>query len=169
VEIWVGARERFAGCGDDKGILREEGRREMSKIVVGVAVVRDGKLLMVQENKEKCRGQWNFPAGHLDAGETLFEAAKREAKEETGYDIELTGLVAIISRGESHPQLIFFSGDVVGGDIEYDLEEIMDVKWIPFEDLGSMNIRVPEEDFAFIMSRAKNSKIYPLDIVKEKK
>ena len=54
----------------------------------------DGKYLLVFEKSE---GQmvYNQPAGHLEAGETLAEAAIRETVEETGWKIKPTGLLNI--------------------------------------------------------------------------
>ena len=54
----------------------------------------DGRLLLVQE---QVHGQsvLNQPAGHLEAGESLQDAARRECLEETGWDVELTALVGI--------------------------------------------------------------------------
>jgi len=63
--------------------------------VVSVYVIKDGKLLMVQENQPHCRGKWNLPAGHLDQNENMFDAAIREAKEETGLDVKLTGFLGV--------------------------------------------------------------------------
>lgn len=56
--------------------------------VTVASVVHDrGKFLMVEED---VRGQilFNQPAGHLEAGESLIEAARREALEETGWEVE---------------------------------------------------------------------------------
>lgn len=49
----------------------------MGIVIVGGVVEKDGKFLLVQESKEKCRGKWNIPAGHLDPNETIFDGAKR--------------------------------------------------------------------------------------------
>lgn len=68
------------------------------KVIVGTVIEKDGKYLLVQEAQEKCRGKWNLPAGHLDPGETMVDGAKREAKEETGCDVELTGVCQIGSK-----------------------------------------------------------------------
>ena len=64
-------------------------------IICGGVVEKDGKYLLVQESKAKCYGKWCLPAGHLDVGETLFEGAIREIKEETNCDVELTGICEI--------------------------------------------------------------------------
>ncbi len=40
----------------------------------------------VQEGQGLAKGLWNLPAGHVDPGETLIEAACKEALEETGYN-----------------------------------------------------------------------------------
>ena len=61
-------------------------------LFVSTVVVKDGKLLVVQEGKDNYGqlGTWNFPAGHVELGEGLVEAAVREAKEESGYKLQLT-------------------------------------------------------------------------------
>jgi len=59
---------------------------------VATIVVADGRLLMVEES---VAGQLvlNQPAGHLEPDESLFEAALRETREETGWDVRLTAFV----------------------------------------------------------------------------
>ena len=64
------------------------------KVIVGGILKKGDTLLLVQEAKERCYGQWNFPAGHLEDGETIFEGAIREILEETGCKVKLTRNVA---------------------------------------------------------------------------
>ena len=52
----------------------------MKTIVAQVYVKKDNKILMVQENKEGIKGKWNMPAGKLEDGESIIEAAIRETK-----------------------------------------------------------------------------------------
>lgn len=61
-------------------------------VTVAVVVPRDGRLLLVEE---RVRGALvlNQPAGHVEPGETLAEAAVRETREETGWDVALTHLI----------------------------------------------------------------------------
>ena len=51
-------------------------------------IVRRGRLLLIQRGTEPNKGLWSFPGGHIELGETLFEAVKREAGEETGIEVE---------------------------------------------------------------------------------
>ena len=69
-----------------------EGRFWQPDVTVATVVLRDGKLLCVEE---RVSGQLviNQPAGHLEPDESLQDAAIREAREETGWDVRLTGFI----------------------------------------------------------------------------
>ncbi len=69
-----------------------EGRFWQPDVTVATVVVRDGKLLMVEERAQG-RLVFNQPAGHLEPDESLLEAARRETLEETGWHVELTAFV----------------------------------------------------------------------------
>ncbi|HEX5755962.1 MAG TPA: NUDIX hydrolase [Arenimonas sp.] len=68
------------------------GRFWQPDVTVATLVVRDGRLLCVEED---VRGErvLNQPAGHLEPDESLFEAALRETLEETGWEVQLTAFV----------------------------------------------------------------------------
>ncbi len=61
-------------------------------VTVASVVARAGRLLLVEERIEG-RLVLNQPAGHLEPGESLAEAAVRETREETGWDIRLEAFV----------------------------------------------------------------------------
>lgn len=63
-------------------------------ITVACVVERDGRFLLVEE---RVRGQLvlNQPAGHVEAGESLLEAAVRETLEESRWEVELAGLIGV--------------------------------------------------------------------------
>lgn len=52
-----------------------------------VAVYRDTLILGKRSDHVNNPGQWNFFGGHLDSGESAREAAAREFREETGFDV----------------------------------------------------------------------------------
>ena len=63
-------------------------------VTVAAIVERDGRFLLVEENTDRGR-LFNQPAGHLDPGESLIHAVKREALEETACSFEPTGLLGV--------------------------------------------------------------------------
>ena len=69
-----------------------QGRYWQPDVTVAAIVVSEGRLLLVEEH---VRGRLvlNQPAGHLEPDETLAEAALRETREETGWDVRLTAFV----------------------------------------------------------------------------
>lgn len=141
----------------------------MKNIIVGVCIKKDGKILMVQEAKKKVYKMWNFPMGHLDDGETIFEGAKREVREETGYEVELTSLISIQNYPNKENIKITFNANIIAGDISYDTNEVLDIKWISIEELENMTSK---ELRAYNSSRdiikdAKENKEYPLEIIKK--
>ena len=69
-----------------------EGRFWQPDVTVATVVVRDGRLLMVEETVRGAR-VLNQPAGHLEPDESLLEAALRETLEETGWEVTLTAFI----------------------------------------------------------------------------
>jgi ADP-ribose pyrophosphatase YjhB (NUDIX family) len=62
--------------------------------MVVLAVIEDGgKILLIQESKQRIRGKWNLPGGRVEPGEALVDAAVREVREEAGLEVALTGLL----------------------------------------------------------------------------
>ena len=69
-----------------------EGRFWQPDVTVATVVVRDGRLLCVEE-RTNGHVVINQPAGHLEPDESLLEAALRETLEETAWDVRLTGFI----------------------------------------------------------------------------
>jgi ADP-ribose pyrophosphatase YjhB (NUDIX family) len=88
-------------------------------IVAGVVIKKDGRYLFVQEKQPSAYGLWNFPAGRVDVGETIEEAAIREAKEESGYDIELIRKIDIFQENAQEPAKHAFEARIIGGDLNF--------------------------------------------------
>lgn len=69
-----------------------EGRFWQPDVTVATVVVGDGRLLCVEERVDGAM-VLNQPAGHLEPDETLVDAALRETREETGWDVRLTAFI----------------------------------------------------------------------------
>ena len=61
-------------------------------LAVSAAIIRDSKVLIVRRAREPASGLYTLPGGGVEVGETLFEAVKREVREETALEVELVGL-----------------------------------------------------------------------------
>ena len=62
------------------------------KVGVGVAVFQEGRILLGKRKGAHGDGEWGFPGGHLELGETVEECARRELFEETGMQVEIGAL-----------------------------------------------------------------------------
>ncbi len=140
----------------------------MIPIIVGGVLEKDGKYLLVQEAREKRRGKWNIPAGHLEPNETIFDAAKREIKEECGLDVELTGICQIGNdRLEDSTYVsIIFSTKVVDSNIEFSYDEILDVKWFSYEEILAMKDSLRGPLVFEAIKSIHEGKTAPIEIVK---
>ena len=103
----------------------------------GVIIKQDGKYLLIQERNPKAYGLWNMPAGYVDPGETLEQAAIREAREETGFEVELDRLVGEFNDGVKDRYA--YAAHIVGGKMNPDPKEIMQAKWLTFEEIEMIN------------------------------
>ena len=138
-------------------------------VVAGCVIIRDNKILMVKEAQKKCYGQWNFPAGHVDEGELITDAAIREAHEETGCKVKLTGVLPISTAVLDNNKTLIavsFTADIIEENIKFDENEILDVQWIDIEEVKNMT----EQELRGYPRKIKDIKyiedkrIYPLDI-----
>ena len=104
-------------------------------VIVGGIIVKDNKVLLVQEAKKKCYGKWNIPAGRLELNESILSGAIREIKEETGCDVELTGILNIASKKLENETLVMlaFMTRLLNENITYNKNEILDVKWFDID------------------------------------
>ncbi|MGA8401337.1 MAG: NUDIX domain-containing protein, partial [Stellaceae bacterium] len=76
---------------------RRAARRYPDRPIVAVlaVVLRGDEVLIVQRKQQPNAGRWGFPGGVLELGETVFEGAMRELREETGVDAEAAGWLNI--------------------------------------------------------------------------
>jgi len=85
------------------------------KLATGSVFTVDGKIVLVQRGVEPQIGKWSLPAGFIDRGEKVEDAAIREAKEETGLDIRVGKLLGLYSYTGSTVALAVYAAEVIGG------------------------------------------------------
>jgi len=119
-------------------------------VTVACVVVRDGRLLVVEE-QVRGRVVLNQPAGHLEPDESLLEAARRETLEETGWHVEPTAFIGAYqwkSPAENaedsgrHYLRMAFAADPVRHEAGRELDEgIVQALWLSPEELHAQSAR----------------------------
>ncbi|EST24752.1 NUDIX hydrolase [Streptomyces roseochromogenus subsp. oscitans DS 12.976] len=121
--------------------------------------VRDGQILLARSPVPDGTPEWVLPGGGMDHGEDPYDTVRREVAEETGYRIEVTGLLGVDSlrlaarprvgrRTDHHGLRLVYAGEVVGGELRYevggstdfaawqDLSVVPDLKRVPLIDIA---------------------------------
>src|SRR5262245_625686 len=114
-------------------------------LAVSAAIIRDGRVLVVQRARAPARGLFSLPGGVVETGETLKQAVTREIAEETGLEIEPVALAghreAIVRDGagrvERHFVILAFACRWRAGEPTLN-EEIGDARWIRPEELAEL-------------------------------
>ncbi|MFJ6481626.1 MULTISPECIES: NUDIX hydrolase [unclassified Streptomyces] len=114
--------------------------------VTAVALDDDGRVLLIHRTDNDL---WALPGGGVDTGESAADAAVRETREETGFDVEVTGLVGLYTDprhviayddGEVRQQFsICFSVRIVGGKLRTSSES-KEVAFLAPDELDAMRI-----------------------------
>jgi ADP-ribose pyrophosphatase YjhB (NUDIX family) len=111
------------------------------KVAVGTIIeTPESQLVLVRRAIEPGYGLWVFPGGYVDRGEELTAAAIREAREESGLDIRLEGLINIYSYSGTSPIIVVYAASVIGGTLCGDEEcleaRLFEADTIPWNELA---------------------------------
>jgi len=107
----------------------------MPGLGVNIAITQDGQILLTQREDFEV---WCLPGGEVDAGETIAQAAVREALEETGLEVQLTRLVGLYSRPRNDNfagHIALFAANPVGGTLRPQLGEVIGLDYFSPEEL----------------------------------
>ena len=116
--------------------------RWLAHVTVATIVEDQGRFLLVEEMSADKKQVFNQPAGHLEANESLLEAAVRETLEETGWDVELTAVTGIYlytapSNGVTY-QRACFAARPVRHHPERALDDgILGARWLTRDELAA--------------------------------
>jgi ADP-ribose pyrophosphatase YjhB (NUDIX family) len=78
-------------------------------VAAAIPVTADNKVILLRRGFDPGKDLWTFPGGFVDLGESVEQAARREANEELEIDIELTDLIGVYSRPEDRVVLVVFA------------------------------------------------------------
>lgn len=138
-------------------------------VTVATIIERDDRFLMVYEEADG-KNVYNQPAGHLDPNETLKEAAIRETLEETGWAIELTGVVGVNlytapSNGITYFRTTFIANPI-SHDPSYQLDTgIIEAVWLTYEELLARKGQMRSPMTLQIIEEYRAGRRFPLNVV----
>ncbi|MEK6887507.1 MAG: NUDIX domain-containing protein [Candidatus Aenigmatarchaeota archaeon] len=110
-------------------------------VVTANLIEKNKKILLVQEGHKYAYGLWNFPAGKLEEEISLVNNAIKEAKEESGYNVKVKGLIGIyhhMSKDKNVVAIVFASSIISGSMRKTSDEEILQANWFTFQEIKKM-------------------------------
>ncbi len=111
------------------------------KVAAGCLVVRDGKVLLCRRGIQPGYGQWIFPGGHVDRGETVEAAALRETREECGVEAEIEALHGIYSYSGRPVIVVVFRARMAEGSPEpRPADETLEVGWFGPDEVAALEL-----------------------------
>lgn len=123
---------------------------------VGALVIRDKddylEILLVKRRYNPFKGMWSIPGGHVEPGEPILEAARRELTEETGIDAEPIGIIHVHElvteghNGLTHYVLIDVLMKYRGGEPRAG-SDALDAKFVRYEDVFELELTPSARQF----------------------
>ncbi len=117
--------------------------KKYPRVGIGVMVMNDKQeVLLGLRQGSHGAGEWSFPGGHLEFGETVFTTAKREVKEETGLEINNFSLISVademryIETDGKHYLNVGVKAEYKGGDPKVEEpDKCLEWKWFKLDSL----------------------------------
>jgi ADP-ribose pyrophosphatase YjhB (NUDIX family) len=141
-------------------VLMEHPGYATPKIDVRAAVIKDDKILLVQESTDNC---WAMPGGWADVGDIPSEVAIRETKEESGFDVHPIKVIGVYDANRVGGRLEFFHAfkiiflcELIGGKAATS-NETLDVRFFNINELPPLSLnRTNEKHLDEIKLHLKN-------------
>jgi len=108
--------------------------------VGGLLVNRLNQVLLIKRDKPPAQGLWSVPGGKLEAGEALIECCRREMQEETGLEVNVLSIAAVVERRieNFHYVIIDFWVELVDeqNSIPVTASDVSEARWVELEKIG---------------------------------
>lgn len=115
-------------------------RRKLWIPVVTAIIHKDGKVLLGKRPKGSLQGQWEFPGGKIEIGESPEDALKRELDEELGIQAEIGELKLATTHtyGERGVLILFFNVNFWKGEPKS--KHHVELKWVDIKEIHQHEI-----------------------------
>ncbi|MBR4085095.1 MAG: NUDIX hydrolase [Lachnospiraceae bacterium] len=145
-----------------KWIRSKVGHEKIILVFAGGCILNEEGKVLLQRRADTAK--WGFPGGAIELGETPEMAVIREAKEETGLDVEVGNLIGIYtdsemkypSGDEAHSICIAYELKTTGGELFGDREETLELQYFALNELPELFCKQHEELAKDIIRKRKN-------------
>lgn len=106
--------------------------RDAFRTVVKGLITEKGEILIGKKEEDEDHpigGEWHILGGHLEYGEQPEEAMEREAKEETGLEVEVHQVVDVMTWNDQEALSILYHCEASSRDAEAE-DDLQEVKWV---------------------------------------
>ena len=139
-------------------------------VTVATIVEDNGRFLLVEEQSSDGKLVFNQPAGHLERSETLVEAALRETLEETGWTVEIQGVVGIGLYHAPVNDTTYYRTTFFARPVHHDAQRpldtgIMRAVWLSPEEITALGDRLRSPMVAGVIEQYRNGHRYPLSMI----
>ena len=126
-----------------------QNRQWIPHVTVATVVFHDGRYLLVEELDNGCH-VLNQPAGHLEADETLIDAAARETLEETGWEVQIEAVLGASLFHSSQTGISYYRTSFLARPLRHHAAQALDKEivaphWMSYQEIIDSRARLRSE------------------------
>lgn len=112
------------------------------ELCVGAVVIDDDRLLLIRRGFGPAAGEWSFPGGRVEFGETMVEAVVREVKEETGLDVAVGDYIGHVEVLADDTHFVIHDFYATAFDTEPLVvgDDAQEAAWVDFHAVAELNL-----------------------------
>lgn len=143
-------------------------RQWVPRVTVAAVVFDAGRYLLVEEVAEEGRPVLNQPAGHLEPGETLVQAAVRETLEESGWHVEVEALLGASLLTNAVTGITYYRTSFLARPLRHDPDraldrEILGPRWMSYEEILENLSRLRSESVLATIEQHRSGRRFPVN------
>ena len=128
--------------------MKEQQQYKNPTPTVDVVIEKGSQILLVKRKNEPFKDHLAFPGGFVNEGETVEDAARREAKEETSLDVDLIDILGVYSDPKRDPRGHNMSTVFIGKPLDHGSDEMKavakddatQIEWVKIEEIGNKTL-----------------------------
>lgn len=139
-------------------------------VTVAAVIEDEGRFLLVEERDATGELVFNQPAGHLERGESLVEAALRETLEETGWTVDIQGVIGIGLYHAPANDTTYCRTTFFGRPLQHDAQRRLDdgilrAVWLTAAEIAALGPRLRSPMVARVVEQYRDGHRYPLSMI----